>query len=78
LSSIWRTSREPRLIHWLVGGTAIAGDYKVYEEHDFVACGAEVPGCYVGDEERWGRGTMVEHPVTCPKCLELFHAAERS
>src|SRR5713101_4428726 len=51
LCTIWRASREPRLVHWLVGGTAIAGDYKVYEDRDFVACGAEVPGCYVGDEE---------------------------
>jgi hypothetical protein len=78
LRTIWRAGYEPRLVHWCVGGIAEAGGCGVFDDLEFAACGAEVSGCYVGEEATWGRGTMHEHPVTCPKCLELFRSAERS
>jgi hypothetical protein len=78
LSTIWRASGKPRLVHWVVAGIGIVGDYLVHDDREFVACGAEVRGCHVGDETRWGRGTMKSDPINCLKCLELFRAAERS
>jgi hypothetical protein len=76
--TIWRTGHEPPLVHWVVAGLAAAGDCIAFEDRDFAACGAEVAGCYVGDEETWDRGTMAEHPITCPKCQVLFQAVEQS
>jgi hypothetical protein len=74
LRTVWRAGHEPRLVHWLVAGTATAGDCVAFEDRDFTACGAEVTGIYVGEETKYGRGLMDEQPVTCPKCLALLRA----
>ena len=37
--TVWRTKHRPRVVHWLVGGIAAAGQQVAYEDRDWAACG---------------------------------------
>ena len=74
LRTVWRKGRTPKVIHWLVGGTAAVGRCGLLEDRDWTACGAAVAGIEVGDRT-WGQGTLTGHPLTCPECLALLRAA---
>ena len=75
LRTVCRRGHEASIVHWEVGGIATAGDCLAFEAHSFAACGSEVAGIHISEDERWRKGTMAEQPVTCPKCLALFRAA---
>ena len=76
--TVRRTGADPGSVHWLVGGKAAAGQRAAFEDLYWLACGAEVNGIWVGDEDRWQRSTVQERPITCPACLRLFQAVDEA
>jgi hypothetical protein len=51
--TVRRTGADPGPVHWLVGSRASAGKSSAFDDLDWLACGAEVNGIWVGDEDRW-------------------------